>query len=558
MQDNLRKLLLISFIFSGMAALIYEVTWIRPLQFILGSTIYTISIIFSSFMGGLALGSWIISKYIEKIKDLPYVYALFETAIGIYGILLLSIFNILPKIYNSIYNLHGNFYLFEFTQLVLVFIVLLIPTTLMGATFPVIAKFYAKEKIGKAIGEIYAANNLGAIIGSFTAGFILIPFLGITTSIIIAGTINLIIAGIILFKTNKEKFKKLFVMYALFFILLASFAGYNIQSMHSGGFYRPSEIQENFGQVIYYEEGLHATITVREHIGQVKALYINGKPQGSYEILDLRVNFLLAYLPEILRPESKNALIIGLGTGTTSGQISQIMPTTTVEIEKEVIPASDYFTVFNLNVLENPNHTLIIGDGRNYLLKNSEKYDIISQEPSDPWQSFSSALYSKEFFELVKEDLSEKGVYAHWIPIYTMSEKDFQNFYKTFREVFPYQLAFANIKSNEDTPAQLKTSEIILIGSKSPIESNEKEIEKGYNLLPESSKQSLNSIKLSSGKDFHNLILFTEKDLEGYAQSAETITDDRPLLEFSTAKNVLTQNPEMVLQDINKYMEEKK
>jgi spermidine synthase len=200
MKINLRKLLLIAFVFSGMAALIYEVTWIRPLQFLLGSTTYTISIIFSAFMAGLALGSWIIGKYVDKIENLPKTYALFEIGIGLYGALLLSIFNILPDIYDGLYFLHTNFYLFEFVQFLMVFILLLIPTTLMGATFPIIVKFYTEQKIGKAIGEAYAANNLGAIIGSFAAGFILIPLIGIKGSIIFAGAINILIGSLILLR----------------------------------------------------------------------------------------------------------------------------------------------------------------------------------------------------------------------------------------------------------------------------------------------------------------------------------------------------------------------
>ena len=199
-----RKLLLIAFIFSGMAALIYQITWIRPLQFIFGSTVYTISIIFSVFMAGLALGSWIISKHVDEIKNLPKTYALFEIGIGLYGVLLLSIFNLLPKIYNSLYSLHTNFYLFEIIQFLIVFLVLLIPTTLMGATFPIIVKYYTEHKIGKAIGEAYAANNVGAIIGSFAAGFILIPLIGIKGSIIFAGAINLVIGSIIIWKTEKN------------------------------------------------------------------------------------------------------------------------------------------------------------------------------------------------------------------------------------------------------------------------------------------------------------------------------------------------------------------
>jgi len=204
-MNKLRKLLITAFIFSGIAALIYEITWIRPIQNLLGSTTYTISIIFSAFMAGLALGSLIVGKHVDKIKNLPKTYALFEIGIGIYGVLLLSIFNLLPGIYDGFYLLHTSFYLFEIIQFLIVFLVLLIPTTLMGATFPIIVKYYTQGKIGKAIGEAYAANNLGAIVGSFAAGFILIPLIGIKGSIIFAGSINILIGTIIIWKGGKNE-----------------------------------------------------------------------------------------------------------------------------------------------------------------------------------------------------------------------------------------------------------------------------------------------------------------------------------------------------------------
>ena len=554
---NLRKLLLISFIFSGIAALIYELTWIRPLQFLLGSTVYTISIIFAAFMFGLALGSLIISKYVDKIQNLPQTYALMMLGIGLYGVLLLSIFNLLPQLYNKLYFMHTNFYLFQFLQFALVFIILLIPTTLMGATFPVIAKFYTQEKIGKGIGEVYSANNLGAIIGSFGAGFILIPLLGIKASIIFAGAINVFVAGIIIAKSGKEFFKKSFFVFLVLFLVLAYFGNYNVQQMHTGGFYRTEEIYEELGPVVYYKEGLYATITVRDLFsGAGKALFINGKGQGGTEITDLRVNFLLAYLPELINPEIENALVIGLGTGTTSGQLSQISKVTTIEIEPKVVEATNFFKTFNLDVLKNPNHKIIIDDGRNYLLKNKEKYNIIVQEPSDPWQSFSSALYSKEFFELVKDDLDEDGLFVKWVPIYLMSPEDFKSFYKTFNSVFPYNLAFANIKPDEDTPVKFGTSEIILVGSKKKIEINEERFIQNYNSLPELSKQHLSSIRLASGDEIYHLLLFTSEQMQNYADDAKLVTDDNLILEFSTAKKVLNKEPEEVINDIEKFISE--
>lgn len=553
---ELRKILLIAFVFSGIAALIYQITWIRPLQFLLGSTVYTISIIFSAFMAGLALGSGIISKYVEDIKNLPQAYGLMEIGIGLYGVLLLSIFNLLPKIYNSLYGLHTNFYLFEVVQFLLVFIVLLIPTTLMGATFPVIVKHYTEKRIGKAIGEVYAANNLGAILGSFAAGFILIPLLGIKGSIIFAGSINMIIGSLIVLKSNRVRMNnKLIVGVSIFlFIALALVGNYNIQQMHSGGFYRTKEIYENLGPVVYYEEGLYATVTVRELVGQNKALFINGIGQGSSSIADLRVNFLLSYLPLLINSEIENVLIIGLGTGTTSGQISQLTKVTTIEIESKVLDTTPYFKIFNLDVLVNSNHSLIIDDGRNYLIKNNEKYDLIISEPTNTWQSFSTQIYSKEFLELVKEDLSEDGLYALWVPIYDFKPQDFKNLYKTFNSVFPNTIAFANIKPIENTPVTFETSEIILIGSKKEIELNEEIINKNYDLLPEISKQYLDAIRLSSGNEIYNLLLFTDEQIKNYADDAKLITDDKPLLEFSTARNVYTQNPDLVIKEINKFL----
>ncbi|MEX0932737.1 MAG: hypothetical protein WDZ77_01410 [Candidatus Pacearchaeota archaeon] len=351
--------------------------------------------------------------------------------------------------------------------------------------------------------------------------------------------------------------KTIVIISVVAFIALALVGNYNIQQMHSGGFYRTQEIYEDLGPVVYYEEGLYATVTVRDLFGQGKSLFLNGKGQGSSGINDLRVNFLLAYLPLLTKPEIENVLVIGLGTGTTSGQLAKFSKVKTLEIESEVIGATSYFTSFNLNVIENPNHELIINDARNHLLKNEKEYDLIVQEPSDPWQSFSTNLYSKEFFELLKEDLSENGLYIKWVPIYTMSPEDFKSLYATFDSIFPNNVAFANIKPTENTPVILETSEIILVGSKKNIEISKEVFDQNYQRLPSLSKQGLENLRLSSGEEIYNLLIFTSEQMEGYAQDSDLVTDNNPILEFSTAKNVLNQNPGAVIEDIENYLEEK-
>ncbi len=209
---KLNNILLFGFFLSGMAALIYEVVWIRPLTLIFGSTVYAVSTMLSAFFAGFALGSFILSKYADRLKNPLYAFALLEIGIGIYGLVIIWLFNILPVPYLWAWNNFDlSFGIFNFLQFALAFLVLLIPTTLMGATWPVVNKAYIKhvEGVGKGTGTLYSVNSLGAIFGSLSAGFILIPLLGIKGSSMFAAVLNLIVGTLIYFmsksKINDEK-----------------------------------------------------------------------------------------------------------------------------------------------------------------------------------------------------------------------------------------------------------------------------------------------------------------------------------------------------------------
>ena len=186
-----------------MAALIYEVTWIRPITAVYTSTVYVVAIILTSFMLGLAIGGKLMGRFTDRIERPLFLYSLLQIGIGLFGLLLLSLFNILPVVFQELMEIHTplRYHLIQFFS---VFFLLLIPTTLMGATFPLISKSYIRKKIGKGIGEIYSVNNLGAIIGSLLAGFILIPALGIRYTIIIAALLNILTAFFILFSYHRK------------------------------------------------------------------------------------------------------------------------------------------------------------------------------------------------------------------------------------------------------------------------------------------------------------------------------------------------------------------
>ncbi len=200
------NLILVAFTLSGMATLIYEVVWFRPLSLVFGSTIYALSTMLSAFFAGFALGSFLFSKVADKYKNPLMLFAFIELGIGIYGLVIIQLFNWLPLPYLFLWNqFHTNFSLFIFMQFLLAFAILLIPTTLMGASWPVVNKAFVEkvEHLGEGVGKLYSVNTIGGLFGSFAAGFLLIPLIGILNSTIFAASINLIIAVVMFHQARK-------------------------------------------------------------------------------------------------------------------------------------------------------------------------------------------------------------------------------------------------------------------------------------------------------------------------------------------------------------------
>jgi len=197
-----RNLILIAFAISGFTALIYEVVWARPLQLIFGSTIYAVSTILTTFFAGFALGSYLFRNFADNSKNPLKLFALIELGIGLYGLIILWLFKSLPSIYLLIANNSG----IQFIQFVLLFLVLIIPATLFGATWPIVTKAYSKEEsIGKDSGNLYAFNSLGSFLGPIIAGFSLIPILGIKTTSILIAFLNMSIGTLILLNSRRKE-----------------------------------------------------------------------------------------------------------------------------------------------------------------------------------------------------------------------------------------------------------------------------------------------------------------------------------------------------------------
>jgi spermidine synthase len=201
-----KSLITFSFL-SGSAALIFEIIWMKYFSYIFGQSSLSVASVVTSFMFGLSIGSIIFGKIVDKTKNALRILLFLELGIGIFGLLFPPLFWITTKIYLAIHSaLALPQYVLNLLRFFLSFVVLIIPTSLMGGTIPVLAKLFIKDKseIDKGVGLIYFANNLGASLGTLLCGFLLLYFFGLIASLIFASVINLSICLFIIIFLRKQ------------------------------------------------------------------------------------------------------------------------------------------------------------------------------------------------------------------------------------------------------------------------------------------------------------------------------------------------------------------
>ena len=187
------------FFLSGLTSLIYEVIWVRKFGLVFGVSTYAVSTVLAAFFAGLALGSYIAGRIIDRTRLHPLtVYGGMEGMVGIYALLLPLFMVAVETTYPVVYTRFGeSFTFFTLYRFVIAFVLLVIPTTLMGATLPVLSKLMVDREsvLGLNVGSLYAINTFGAVAGAAGAGFLLIPAFGVPKTTIIAAIGNLILAA---------------------------------------------------------------------------------------------------------------------------------------------------------------------------------------------------------------------------------------------------------------------------------------------------------------------------------------------------------------------------
>lgn len=212
---ELQSFIILSLFFiTGAVGLAFEVLWIRILVNVFGATVYAVSTVISSFFAGLALGSHLFGKIGERIRNPLRMYGALEFCVGVSALITLFILSHMNAVWAAVYSVVGqNPLLYALTRFALCFIILLLPTTLMGGTLPVLSKYFVRnlKSLGWNLGLIYSINTFGALVGCFLVGFVLIEAVGVRHTLYGGVACNMFVAltAFLISMRKKESGEKL-------------------------------------------------------------------------------------------------------------------------------------------------------------------------------------------------------------------------------------------------------------------------------------------------------------------------------------------------------------
>ena len=520
---------------SGFTALAAEVVWTRLLSLLFGATTYTFSLILAVFLFGLGIGSTIGSAMASRLArprvalgwcQVALCVCMAWTAYVISGSL--PYWPINPSaVQNPWINLQ--------VDVVRALFAVLPAAILWGASFPLaLAAVAARgQDPAKLVGGVYAANTVGAIVGSLGASLVLVAWIGTQHTQQVLMVVAAIAGGIMLLAPATDETSTSWwpTLAACAAIIVVALLVRNVQRIPdvliAYGRYANMRVNDS-AQYIYTGEGMTASVAVSKLSDGVLNYHNAGKVQASSEPQDMRLQRMLGHMTTLIPPDAKRVVVIGCGAGVTAGAVS-VDPVVTNETIAEIEPlvprvVSMYFGEHNFNVVKNPKVHVRIDDGRHYVMTSREKFDAITSDPLDPWVKGAAMLYTREFFESAKAHLNPGGVVTLFVQLYESNTAAVKSEIGTFFEAFPNGIVWGNTNNGQGY-------DLVLLGQAGdgPIRINVDEIQARLN-RPEYAPvvKSMRDIGFLSAVDMFSSYAGRARDLTEWLKDAP-INRDRNL-----------------------------
>jgi len=549
---------LVTIALSGMTALAAEAVWTRLLSLVLGATTYTFSLILAAFLAGIGLGSPAGSYFARSVRN-P------RQALGLCQIMVMG--GVAWAAYcltRSVPFWPINPYLassatFEFQIDMVRCLWTVLPSAILwGASFPLaLAGIASREQdAGRLVGRVYAANTVGAIIGALFGSLLVIAWVGTQQAqrILIAFaalSALFVLAPEISKQTGRLVMRSRAIVATGATVVLAALLAWSVAPVPpilvAYGRYAATWIGSH-GEFIYVGEGMNSSMAVSRLSNGVLNYHNAGKVQASSEPQDMRLQRMLGHLTTLIPTDAASVLVIGCGAGVTAGAVSvdpAVTKLTIAEIEP-LVPrvVSTFFSEHNFSVVQNPKTEVRVDDARHFLLTTDQKFDAITSDPFDPWVKGAATLYTKEFFEVMKDHLNPGGVVTVFVQLYEAGTPAVKSEIATFLEVFPTGVVFANTNNGQGY-------DVVLVGQ---AEGTHIDVDRVMAKLnqPEYSvvRQSLAEIGFFSPIELFATYAGNKQDLAPWLADAEINRDRNLRLQFLAGLGINKYEQDSIYQDM--------
>ena len=456
-EERGARLLLVVALFTGLASFVYEIVWIRMLSLVLGASTHSFELMLSTFILGLALGGLAVRRRVDRTATPERLLGWVQVAMGLAALMTLPLydftFGLMEALMKGLARSETGYFLFNLSGQAIAALVMLPATFCAGMTLPLITAALLRRGAGEAaIGRVYAANTVGAIVGVLLAVHIGLPLVGLKGALI-AGCVVDLALGLVLLRTFQQKAWRPAAAACAGVILAVGLAVELDANKMTAGVFRHGELSASRdAEILYRKDGKTATVHLVKYPEAV-SLRTNGKSDGSINLdrdgergTDEITMVLTGALPLALRPQIKTAAVIGIGTGLTTHTLLQslaIERVDTVEIEAAMAEAARGFMPRNSGAFADPRGSVVIDDAKTFFSTHARRYELIISEPSNPWVSGVSSLFTREFYRRVRQHLTPEGMLVQWIQLYEIDPALVASVMRALGETFAHYAVFA-------------------------------------------------------------------------------------------------------------------
>ncbi|MGH0031658.1 MAG: fused MFS/spermidine synthase [Myxococcota bacterium] len=467
---------------SGFVAIGYEIVWSKVFGVIMEGTLYGFATVLSAYLLGIGLGSAAVARVADRLRDLPRAFALLHVAIGVCVVLGTALIPYLPFLYENLARMAPGGDAIHLLYLVVLPIVL-VPTALFGAAFPILVKIDAADagEAGRSVGLATAVNTAGSIAASLAVGFWWIPSMGMDGSLYALLMIDfaaaLALLAVFQQTTGAGRVRALAGSAAVVGMVSLSYGGVHVEQAVAARSIRTEDLSHYLEELERSEHARAITLEGRSAIVSVyvtptaRTLRTNGQPEAGVRLDQPYApieTVMLGLWPYLLADDPQRGLVVGLGGGNTLDALleTRLASIDVVELEPDVVRAAKLLHEGRPDPLDDPRVSLRVADGRHDLLLNAQRgapgYDVIASQPSHPWRVGAANLFTEEFFRIARSALREGGTFAAWLNGFRIDDASALAVFTSFERVFPGSLLV-------DISGKGRMA-FLLVGSTRPIE----------------------------------------------------------------------------------------